>query len=208
MRQFYLGKNSSGYYKVYFINPVTGLRDNGKSTHTKDKIEAIVIASSWLENGVPQARGNSRAFMNSKNNTVPLNLKNFVNSLDDSDLQTVYELVNKKLNKDSVQSLFIPKTENLEPIEKKCSKDTLTDSGLKLCSTLFDFWDFDKSVFIQRYIAHGHSMSKKHTIQMQAFVRNNWLPYFGEDKCIEDLTKIELDDFFFYLHSEYSLENQ
>ena len=31
MRQFYLGKTSSGYYKAYFIDPVTGIRDYGKS---------------------------------------------------------------------------------------------------------------------------------------------------------------------------------
>lgn len=30
MRQFYLGKTSSGYYKAYFIDPVTGIRDYGK----------------------------------------------------------------------------------------------------------------------------------------------------------------------------------
>lgn len=47
MRQFYLGKNSNGYYRVYFIDPVTGVRDTGKSTHTKDKIEAAVIANEW-----------------------------------------------------------------------------------------------------------------------------------------------------------------
>ena len=31
MRQFYLVKTSSGYYKAYFIAPVTGSRDYGKS---------------------------------------------------------------------------------------------------------------------------------------------------------------------------------
>ena len=51
MRQFYLGRNSSGYYRVYFIDPVTGIRDSGKSTHTKDKVEATMIATSWLQNG-------------------------------------------------------------------------------------------------------------------------------------------------------------
>lgn len=70
MRQFYLGKNSSGFYRVYFIEPVTGLRDNGKSTHTKDKIEAAMIATDWLKNGAPSARGNSRAFNSSEASVV------------------------------------------------------------------------------------------------------------------------------------------
>ena len=43
--QFYLGKTSSGYYKAYFIDSVTGIRDYGKSTGTKDKLEAAVIAN-------------------------------------------------------------------------------------------------------------------------------------------------------------------
>lgn len=46
MRQFYLGKTSCGYYKAYFIDPVTGCHDYGKSTGTKDKIEAAMIATS------------------------------------------------------------------------------------------------------------------------------------------------------------------
>ena len=53
MRQFYLGRNSSGYYRVYLIDPATGIRDSGKSTHTKDKVEATMIATSWLQNGAP-----------------------------------------------------------------------------------------------------------------------------------------------------------
>ena len=53
IRQFYLDRNSFGYYRVYFIDPVTGIRDSGKSTHTKYKIEATMIATSWLQNVAP-----------------------------------------------------------------------------------------------------------------------------------------------------------
>ena len=55
IRQFYLSKTSSGYYKAYFIDPVTGIRDYGKSTDTKDKLEATFIANEWLKNGKPTA---------------------------------------------------------------------------------------------------------------------------------------------------------
>lgn len=50
IRLFYLDRNSFGYYRGYFIDPVTGIRDSGKSTHTKYKIEATMIATSWLQN--------------------------------------------------------------------------------------------------------------------------------------------------------------
>ena len=49
MRQFYLGKNSSGYYRVYFVDPVTGTRGPGKSTHTKDKVEATLIVGQCIK---------------------------------------------------------------------------------------------------------------------------------------------------------------
>ena len=62
MRQFYLGKNKSGYYRVYFLDPVTGQTVKTKSTHCKDKMEATILASSMMQNGVPSVRSNSRAF--------------------------------------------------------------------------------------------------------------------------------------------------
>ncbi|MBR5400973.1 MAG: hypothetical protein IK102_04095, partial [Treponema sp.] len=62
MRPFYLGKNKHGYYRAYFVDAVTGQITSAKSTHTKDKIEAAVIATSMLNNGVPTFRSNSRAF--------------------------------------------------------------------------------------------------------------------------------------------------
>lgn len=79
MRQFYLAKNSSGYYRVFFIDPVTGKQGFGKSTHTKDKVEATMIATSWLQNGVPAIRGNSRQFGNNALScSTPLNLSKIV----------------------------------------------------------------------------------------------------------------------------------
>ena len=35
---------------------------SGKSTHVKDKIEATMIATKWLENGTPDAYSGSRSF--------------------------------------------------------------------------------------------------------------------------------------------------
>lgn len=61
--QFYLFKNRAGYYVVRFIDPITGvMMSSGKSTHVKDKIEATMIATKWLENGTPDAYSGSRSF--------------------------------------------------------------------------------------------------------------------------------------------------
>lgn len=45
MRQFYLYKNSSGYYNAIFVDPTSGNRGIDKSTHSKDQIKATMIAT-------------------------------------------------------------------------------------------------------------------------------------------------------------------
>ena len=96
MRQFYLGKTSSGYYKAYFIDPVTGCRDYGKSTGTKDKIEAAIIANEWLKNGKPTAHANSRKLKASDSTYVPTSLKSFVDRLSENDAKVVVALLSEK----------------------------------------------------------------------------------------------------------------
>lgn len=105
MRQFYLGRNSSGYYRVYFIDPVTGIRDSGKSTHTKDKVEATIIATSWLQNGAPDCRSNSRAFSN-PTSLIPINLKNMVEHLSKADARIVFSLLSDKFGFSSTFSPY------------------------------------------------------------------------------------------------------
>ena len=224
MRQFYLGKNSSGFYRVYFIDPVTGLRDNGKSTHTKDIIEAAAIAGEWLKNGAPSARGNSRAFNSSDVSKVSVDLSQFINRLSESELKLAFDLISQKLN---LPKNFIPVTETPvissesesisenPPAKKKVivHKKSVAakpeeSKKLLLCDTLENFWDYEKSEFIEKHLAHGHSMSKKHAFCMHAYVRNYWRPYWGDDTLIEDLTKPELDDFFFYLYKEKGLKGE
>lgn len=101
MRQFYLGKTSSGYYKAYFIDPVTGIRDYGKSTGTKDKLEAAVIANEWLKNGKPVAHANSRKLKSDDSILVPTSLKSFVDRLSESDAKTVVAMLSEKFGFDS-----------------------------------------------------------------------------------------------------------
>lgn len=40
---------------------------------------------------------------------------------------------------------------------------------------------------------------------MQSYIKNNFRPYFGDEVCIEDLTRDELDNFFFYLREDKEL---
>ena len=224
MRQFYLGKNSSGFYRVYFIDPVTGLRDNGKSTHTKDKIEAAAIAGEWLKNGAPSARGNSRAFNSSDVSKISVDLSQFINRLSESELKLAFDLISQKLN---LPKNFIPVPETPvissdsesisenPPAKKKVivhkkSVAAKPEEGKKLllCDTLENFWDYENSEFIKRSILKGHTISKKHAFCMKSYVKNYWRSYFGDEKCIEGLTLADMDDFLFDLYDQKELKSE
>ena len=230
MRQFYLSKNSCGYYRVHFVDPVTGVQGHGKSTHSKDREEAIKIAYKWVYNGAPEARGNSHAFNNSDTPTTPAKLISFIDNLTESDALKVVEMISKKFNLDlssasATEVVEAPKTEpaaDEKAVETSRPKKVFVvkkklvqlPSALPaekkhlLCDTLDNYWDFDNSEYLRRSQEHGHSMTSKHAFCMRAYVRNYWQPYFGDEVCIEDLTLEELDDFFFFLHDEKELANE
>jgi integrase len=185
MRQFYLSKNNSGYYNVRFLNPETGAKTISKSTHTKDKMEAAVIAAGWLMDGIPKARSNSRAF-SAATNKVSINLLNIQNQLNQNQALELIKLLSDKFQ-----------------LEVKII--TPEDKAIPLIPYLLNFWDFNNSEYIKRYIAHGHHITKRHTDMMLGLVRNYWRPYFGDSIKIQDLDFPTLNDFFFYLHTEKQL---
>ena len=240
MRPFYLSKNKYGYYRVHFVDPVTGLKSTGKGTHTKDKFEATVLATRWLETGAPEAPSHSRAFNQQVNNkSIPVSIKSFVDNLSEADATTVVELISKKYGicsstvteienqvsaKPNSKNPALPKRKKIIVIKKTSSNAASTAASAQeskaktevlnigekhlLCDTLHDFWDYDTSEYIKRTLAHGHSISIKHAKCMQAYIKNYWRPYFGNELCIEDLTLGQLDDFFFHLHDDIELANE
>ena len=207
MRQFYLYKNSSGYYNAVFVDPVSGKKGTDKSTHTKDKIQATVIASGWLEHGIPGPRGNSRSFTAEKTSSS-LNLKDIAERVNQDEAQELITLLSKKFNLAMQQT--VPEVVEPAPVEiKKTVKTPIQKPhtpGIPLSSFLLNFWDYEKSDFIKRYIAHGHSMTKRHTDNMLSLVRNYWQPYFGNEITVQELDRSTLDDFFFYLNTEKGLK--
>ena len=209
MRQFYLYKNSSGYYNAVFVDPISGKKGTDKSTHTKDKIQATIIAQKWIESGAPQTRSNSRNFSATSTDN-PLNLKDICERLSQEEAETLINLLCQKFSLSTPQQIIIPQTnETPAPAEiKKPAKTAAVKpqtSGIPLSEYMLNFWDYDKSEFIQRYLAHGHNMTKRHTQMMLGLVKNYWKPYFGDEITVEELDRQTLDDFFFYLHTEKQL---
>ena len=206
MRPFYLYPNASGYYNVIFIDPISGKKLTDKSTHTKDKVEAAMIATTWLQNGIPESRPNARNYHAAKTKSN-LNLKSIAQTVTEEEAQTLISMLTQRFNFTVSEQPAVTKPILLEP-EKKAQKIATPKpqkAGIPLSSFLLNFWDFDNSDFIKRYIAHGHNMTKRHTQMMLGLVKNYWKPYFGDEITVEELDRQTLDDFFFYLHTEKQL---
>ncbi len=108
MKKIYLTRNQNGYYRVSFIDPVTGRRGPGKSTYTKDKEEATIIASQWLNGNVPKAMAHSRAFASGTSETYSGDLKSFVSHLSENDAYEILELISQKFHLDIPTSQINP----------------------------------------------------------------------------------------------------
>ena len=220
MSPFYLTKNEHGYYKACFVNPQTGIVTSAKSTHTKNKTEAMMIATDWYKNGVPKGTTNSRTpLIYNQTLSSGLNLKNLITRLTDEEAAELHTLLCDRLNISQISQICESGNLNTSIQNKTSVNDTqvvhktlplknnqTSKPRIKLCEYLMNFWDFEKSEFIQRYIAHGNNMTKGHTKNMQSLVRNYWLPYFGEETFVDELDKTMLDDFFFFLYREKGLK--
>ena len=91
MSPFYVTKNQHGYYRVIFVNQETGNVTVAKSTHSKNKTEAIMIASEWYKNGVPKKTTNScTPFIQNTNYSSGLNLKNLISRLSKAEAMELF----------------------------------------------------------------------------------------------------------------------
>ena len=209
MRQFYLYKNTWGYYMAVILDPVSGLKQYAKSTHTKDKVEATVLAAEWVKHGKPVAKSHSRAFLCPESSSTKV--KSILDSLTESDAQLMFTMLSEKYGYNvnisfPSASTSTPATSNVPVTPAPTPSPVKQEERIKLGEYLINFWDYDNSEFIKRYMARGKKLSRMHTEAMKGLAKNYWLPYFGEDKCIQDLEQDELEDFFFYLYSERGLK--
>ena len=216
MRPFYITKNKSGFYSVRFVNQQTGRMTPYKSTHTADYSEAMVIATQWLKDGIPNVQ--ARKIKQAANNpNLGIDVQNLLTRLSDSDAQTLYSELSKRFeNAEPVKvETSVEKSDEVkQPKIVPSKKNALTASGmipaemaqkvyeplnpectLKLCEFLQNFWTPEKSEYIQNKRAHKKSIGDYHCKEMFNMVDRYWKPFFGEDFTVGELTEQYLEDF-------------
>ena len=211
MQPFYLAKNSSGYYKVCFVNTETGKVINTKSTHSKNKFEANMIASSWVTKGAPEKRTSpSRAFNLQQADSSSIDLNSVAQRLTREEASLLIDLLNKRFNFVSSADCLntIPNNSvNLVPNVQSANAEKVSDSTkpIFLIETLSNFWDFENSEYVKKRIARGYDIKQRNCKEKLGIVKRYWAKYFDADRTVQSLTSRELDDFLMYLRTEKKL---
>ena len=211
MQPFYLAKNSSGYYKVCFVNTETGKVINTKSTHTKNKFEANMIASSWVTKGAPEKRTSpSRAFNLQQADSSSIDLNSVAQRLTREEASLLIDLLNKRFNFVSSANCLntIPNNSvNLVPNVQPTKAENVSGSTkpVFLIETLTNFWDFENSEYVKKRIARGYDIKQRNCKEKLGIVKRYWAKYFDADRTVQSLTSRELDDFLMYLRIEKNL---
>ena len=211
MQPFYLAKNSSGYYKVCFVNTEIGKVTNTKSTHTKNKFEANMIASMWVTKGAPEKRTSpSRAFNMQQADSSSIDLNSVAQRLTREEASLLIDLLNKRFNFVSSADCLntIPDNSvNLVPNVQSANAEKVSDSTkpIFLIETLSNFWDFENSEYVKKRIARGYDIKQRNCKEKLGIVKRYWAKYFDADRTVQSLTSRELDDFLMYLRTEKKL---
>ncbi len=225
MQPFYLSKGKQGYYRVYFVNQITGTVLTAKSTHSKNKVEAAVIASDWLKNGIPGGYTNTRKMDSG------LNISKIASLLSRDEAAELIKILNTKFSFDSE----LPKGNEIEcskAIEPVPVSNTTADSSsssapsptsvtyptpvtvsnssaaskpILLLDALFNFWDFNNSEYVKKRQLRGFEIKERNCKEKLGIVRRYWAKYFDADRTIQSLTSKELDDFLLSLRRDYGL---
>ena len=82
-----------------------------------------------------------------------------------------------------------------EDVAQKVYEPLNPDCSIKLCEFLRNFWTPEKSEYIKNKRAHNKSIGDYHCKEMYNMVNRYWLPFFGEEFTVGELTEQYLEDF-------------
>ncbi|MBI9105018.1 MAG: tyrosine-type recombinase/integrase [Spirochaetales bacterium] len=178
-RRFYLFKRGNIFY-VQFKNPKTRKLTTAKSTGERDRDRANYIVQKWLDEGFPDERKIEQL----------LTFDYLLSEFKKIDLTTA----DAKRITDHLKNCGLIKAVSIN--------SESDDQNIK--TFLTTFWNYESSPYVREKLAHGHSIGKRHCIEMTASIKRYWIPYFG-DKSIHDLNKTDIKTFSLYLSEERKL---
>ena len=171
-REYYLHKRPNGIFYVQFANPENGKLMTARSTGKSDRIEAEVQAKLWLANGLPTGE--------LKEPRPIIEIAGF-------------EFINKAIRKADLTSddamRIVATLKSMGLIDVSVIENTGRGAE-PFISFLEDFWDYDKSEYIQDRLAHGYRFTRRHARECQKRLSKDIKPFFGDKK----LNAVTTDD--------------
>jgi len=174
-REYYLHKRNGIFY-VEFVNLENGKKLTARSTGETDQIKAQVKAELWKVNGLP-TRGPKKP--------RPV--------IEIAGVESIVKAIRKsELNADDALRI-VSTLKSIGLIEVSAVKNT-GRGGIPFVQFLENFWDFDKSEYIQDRLAHGFRFTKGYAHECQKRLVKDIKPFFGDKKlnCVttDDLRKL------------------
>jgi integrase len=171
-RDFYLYQNRNGYYYVEL--PIGNSRIV-KSTKTKNRDTAAAVVGRWLSEGIPAHKTKTKK-----------TLKEVM------DFNAVMQYIGKS-DIDTEQVLAI--TQAL----KRKGLINFNVTGLKhgrqdFIKYLYEFWNYDDSLYLRDKRAHGKSVTRRTCIEARRHISGKWESVF-KGRLLEDITRNDLRSF-------------
>ncbi len=172
MRPFYFFRRDNGVIYVQFQNEAKHKRTTAKSTKETNMSRAMAVVVDWIQNGIPvKGKRTSLSTVVAVDNLFSLISENKV---DESDFVRIGELMSK---------IGFGVTSAAQVVKSK----------VKLVDYLHNFWDYDKSPYVQDKVTHDYDIGKRHCADMTKRVKY-WKDYF-KDTYFEDVTTDSLRAF-------------
>ncbi len=217
MRTVYLFKRNGGFYYAQFRDPVTNKITKTLSTHTTDYAQAMSKAYEFM---------NSDKFAVKQTEAARIMTLLGSSNLSANELISIKMLCENMLfstgapsgaSLGAVSAASFGAQSGAQPAMQPGAQsgafinrptdffaNTLsvadTKPKHKLLDFLANFWDYDKSEYVQDKLAHGKRIGKRHCYEM---TRNllYWRDFFKPEETVEELTPERLKDFEKYLRN-------
>jgi len=175
-RDYYIHKRKNGIFYVEFINPENGKKLSARSTGESDKIKAQVKAELWKQSGIPTGR-----------------LKKPRPIIEAAGIEAIIRSIRKSelISDDALRIVSTLKSMGL--IDIAAVKNTGRGAVI-FTEFLQNFFDYDKSEYIQDRLSHGYRFGRNYAHECQNRIKAELIPYFGDKKlnCVttDDLKKL------------------
>lgn len=172
MRPFYFFRRENGVIYVQFQNEAKHKRTTAKSTKETNMSRAMTVVYDWIQNGIP-VKGKRTALSSvvAVDNLLALIHENKMNESDFSRIS------------DAMIKIGFGVTGSTNDIKTKN----------KLVDYLNNFWNYEKSPYVQDKVTHDYDIGKRHCADMTKRVKY-WKEYY-KDAYFEDVTTDSLRAF-------------